>query len=249
MNPDFKKKLKDKQKLIGTLISLPSPELAEVAAGAGFDWLFLDMEHGLLDAGAVRRIVQAVGDRCPCLVRLPANEEVWITKALDSGIAGLIFPHLNTAEEAAAAVSRSRYAPQGTRGVGLSRAQGYGARLDEDLASANAGTSLIAQVEHIDAVRNIDWILEVPGVDAAFVGPYDLSASLGKPGRVSEPDVRQAIGLVRDACAKHKLPAGIFAGTAEAAAEAFKDGFSLVCAAADVSLFSRAAADLVKGLR
>ncbi len=249
MNPEFKKRLKDKEKLIGTLISLPSPEMAEVAADAGFDWLFLDMEHGLLDAEAVRRIVQAVGGRCPCLVRLPANEDVWITKALDAGIAGLIFPHLNTPEEAAAAVSRSRYAPQGTRGVGLSRAQGYGARLDEDLASSNAGTSLIGQVEHIDAVRNIDWILEVPGIDAAFVGPYDLSASLGKPGRVSDPDVLQAVGLVKEACAKHGVPAGIFAGTTEAASKALKDGFTFVCVASDVTLFSRAATELMKGLK
>ncbi len=249
MDAEFKKRLKSKERLVGTLISLPSPELAEVAADAGFDWLFLDMEHGLLDAEAVRRIAQAVGGRCPCLVRLPANDEVWITKALDAGIAGLIFPHLNTAEDAAAAVSRSRYAPQGTRGVGLSRAQGYGARLDKDLAESNAGTSLIGQVEHIDAVRNIDWILEVPGIDAAFVGPYDLSASLGKPGRVSEPDVQQAIGLVKEACVKHNVPAGIFAGTLEAAAQAFKDGFSFVCVASDVTIFGRAAADLVKGLR
>jgi len=249
MNARFKARLKNREKLIGTLITLPAPELSEIAAGAGFDWLFLDMEHGQLDAAGVQRIAQALGDLCPCLVRLPANDEMWVKKILDIGVAGLIFPHLNTAEEAEALVHWCRYAPQGTRSVGISRAHGYGRRFDEYLSKANADTTLVAQIEHIDAVRNIDWILEVPGIDAAFIGPYDLSASMGKPGRVADPDVREAVALVRNACAKRNLPAGIFARDADTASRALSEGFTFVAAGMDVTLYSGAAASVVDKLR
>jgi len=249
MNAQFKSRLKNREKLVGTLITLPSPELAEIAAEVGFDWLFVDMEHGRLDLAVVQRIAQAAGDRCPCLVRVPANDEMWVKKILDVGVAGLIFPHLNTPEDAAAIVGWCRYAPDGTRSVGMARAQGYGRRFDEYLAKANADTTLVAQAEHIDAVRNIDWILEVPGIDAAFVGPYDLSSSMGKPGRVQDPDVRDAIGVVRAACEKRNIPAGIFAGDADAASRALGEGFTLVAVGLDVTLFSRAASAVVEKLR
>jgi 2-keto-3-deoxy-L-rhamnonate aldolase RhmA len=249
MHALFKKRLLAKERLIGTLMTLPSPELAEISAGAGFDWLFLDMEHGLLDLGAVQRLVQTVGERCPCLIRVPVNEEVWIKKALDIGPAGLIFPHLNTPEEAASVVRQSKYPPQGARSMGMARAQGYGARFDEYLASANKETTLVAQVEHIDAVRNIDWILDVPGIDAVFIGPYDLSASLNKPGRVGDPDVVEAIGLVRKACEGRGKPAGIFARDSETAAKALEQGFSFVCVGMDVTLFSKIASQVVRELK
>jgi len=249
MHALFKKRLLAEERLIGTLVTLPSPELAEISAGAGFDWLFLDMEHGLLDLGAVQRVVQAVGERCPCLIRVPVNEEAWIKKALDIGSAGLIFPHLNTPEEAASVVRLSQYPPQGARSMGMARAQGYGARFDEYLASANKETTLVAQIEHIDAVRNIDGILDVPGIDAAFIGPYDLSASLNKAGRVADPDVVEAIGLVRKACEARGKPIGIFVRDTETAAKALMGGFSLVCVGMDVTLFSKTASQVVKELK
>jgi len=249
MDARFKARLKNRERLIGTLITLPAPELSEIAAESGFDWLFLDMEHGLLDAAAVQRIAQAAAERCPCLVRIPANDEMWTKKILDIGVAGLIFPHLNTAEEASALVHWCRYAPDGTRSVGMSRAQGYGRRFEEYLAKANKDTTLVAQIEHIDAVRNIDWILEVPGIDAAFVGPYDLSASMGKPGRIQDPDMREAIGLVRAACEKRNIPAGIFAGDEEAASRALSEGFTLVAIGTDATLFSRAATAVMNKLK
>ena len=249
MNAQFKTRLKNRDKLVGTFITLPAPELAEIAAEAGFDWLFLDMEHGLLDAAAVQRIAQALGERCPCLVRIPANEEMWVKKILDIGVAGLVFPHLNTAEEALALVRLCRYAPDGTRSVGIARAQGYGARFDPYLAGANAGTTLVAQVEHIDAVRNIDWILDVPGIDAVFVGPYDLSASMGKPGRVADPDVQEAVALVRKACDKRRIPAGIFAKDADAASRALGEGFTFVTVGLDVTLYSGAVQKTLEKLR
>lgn len=241
----FKKRLKRRDPLTGILLSLPSPEIAEIAAEAGFDWLFIDMEHGLLDIEAVQRMIQAVAGRSACIVRVPANEPVWIAKALDSGADGLIFPHISRAEEAREVVSAARYAPEGSRSIGLARAQGYGARVAECLARANKDIVLIAQAEHNDAAENIEEILSVKGVDAVFIGPFDLSASLGIPGRTADPRVQKAIGRIRRACADRKIPSGIFCRDATAARSRAAEGFTLICAGADGLLFGAAARKLL----
>lgn len=248
MNAIFKKRLQSGERLLGTLMTLPVPELAEIAAGAGFDWLFLDMEHGLLDIAAAQRLCQAAG-ACPCLVRVPANEPVWIKKASDIGAAGLIFPNIKSAAEAASAVREAKYPPEGVRSVGYGRAHGYGARFADYIERANADTSLVAQVEHIEGVRNIGGILATPGVDAVFVGPYDMSASMGKPGRTGDGDVREAIGRVLGAGSGHGTPAGIFAPNVEAARAALDQGFSFVCIGMDITLYAGAAAGLAKHLK
>jgi 2-dehydro-3-deoxyglucarate aldolase len=241
----FKDRLKKRERLIGILLSLPSPEIAEIAAEAGFDWLFLDMEHGLLDYGDAQRMIQAAAGRSACIVRVPTNEPIWITKALDLGADGLIFPHISRAEEARAAVRAARYPPAGTRSVGIARAQGYGASVAECLAQANTEIVLIAQAEHIDAARNIDEILSVDGVDAVFIGPFDLSASLGIPGQTADPNVQEAIARIRDACAARNIPAGIFARNAEGVRRAAEQGFSLLGASTDTLLLGGAARRLL----
>ena len=249
MNAGFKAKLIGGARLIGTIMTLPAPELAEIAAGAGFDWLFLDMEHGLLDIAGAQRMAQAAGD-CPCLVRVPANDPVWIKKAADIGAAGLIFPNVKSAEEARKAVAEARYPPDGVRSVGIGRAHRYGAGFGDYVEKANKDTTLVAQVEHIEGVRNVEKILATPGVDAVFVGPFDLSASMGKPGRTGDPDVRQAIAAVRLACESRHVPAGIFAPDEEAARSAFGEGFTLVCIGMDVTIYggaARGAASRLKG--
>jgi 2-dehydro-3-deoxyglucarate aldolase/4-hydroxy-2-oxoheptanedioate aldolase len=245
----FKQQLLDREKLVGTLLTLPAPELAEIAADAGFDWLFLDMEHGLLDSLAVQRVAQAVGDRCPCVVRVPANEESWIKKALDAGVAGLIFPHLNSRAEAERVVRMSLFAPDGERSISIARASRFGMKIEEYLVEANRSTSFIAQIEHVDAVRNIDEIIAVPGIDAVLVGPYDLSASLKKPGQLGDAEVQEAVAKVHEACGARGVPAGIFAGDTATAERAFKAGYSFVCVATDITIFSRAAAQIVRDLK
>jgi 2-dehydro-3-deoxyglucarate aldolase len=249
MSASFRGRLRRGERLVGTLLSLPSPELAEIASAAGFDWLFLDMEHGALGPRDVLRLVQAAREPCACLVRVPENTEMWIKKALDTGAAGIIVPHVNGAAEAAQAVRWAKYPPLGGRSVGFSRANLYGARLQEHVGTANAETVVVAQVEHIEGVRAIDPILAAAGLDAVFVGPYDLSASLGKPGSLQDEDVRGAITSVRSAGAAAKVPVGIFAAGATAAAKAFEDGFTLVCAGLDVGLYAEAAAALLGGLK
>ena len=249
MSAPFRERLRRGDRLIGTLLGLPSPELAEIAADAGFDWLFIDMEHGSLEARDVQRIVEAVREPPACLVRVPEASETGIKKALDTGAAGIIVPHVNGAGDAARAVHWSKYPPEGGRSVGFSRANRYGARFQENVETANAATVVVAQVEHIDGVRAIDGILGTGGVDAVFIGPYDLSASLGKPGRIQDPDVREAIGTVGAACAARRVPAGIFAAGLDASAKALEEGYTLVCSGIDIGLYARSAGEIVRQLK
>jgi len=249
MSAPFRERLRRGDRLVGTLLGLAAPELAEIAVDAGFDWLFIDMEHGALETRDVLRMVQAVREPCACLVRVPETSEMWVKKALDTGAAGIIVPHVNGPEEAARAVQWSKYPPQGCRSVGFSRANRYGTRFQENVDTANAETVVVAQVEHIDGVRSIEAILAVPGIDAVFIGPYDLSASLGKPGRLQDPDVQDAIRMVAAACARSRVPVGIFSAGAAGALKALEDGYTLVCAGVDTGLFAEAAAGIVRGLK
>ncbi|HSQ79090.1 MAG TPA: aldolase/citrate lyase family protein [Candidatus Bathyarchaeia archaeon] len=249
MSASFRDRLLKGEPLLGTLVSLPSPELAEIAAGAGFDWLFLDMEHGALGPVEILRLVQAVREPCACLVRVPENREMWIKKALDTGAAGLIVPHVNSAEEAAQAVSWAKYPPEGCRSVGFSRDSLYGARFQENVETANARTVVVAQVEHIDGVRAIKSILGVRGLDAVFIGPYDLSASMGKPGHIQDADVGEAIGAVAAACLAARVPVGIFSAGGPGAARAVQGGYTLVCAGIDVGLYAEAARGLIREIQ
>ena len=237
----FRKRLKSRETLIGTLITLGSPEVAEILAGAGFDWLFIDMEHGPLHSQTVQAILQGAGTQTPCLVRVPCNAEVWFKQALDIGSAGVIVPQVNSKLEAENAVKWCRYPPIGNRSVGVGRAHGYGASLQSYIDCANEQISLVVQVEHIQAVENVEEILTVPGLDAILIGPYDLSASMGKPGKVSDPDVQEAIRKVRDACWEHSMPIGIFGAVAEGVEVFMKQGFSLIAVGTDTIFLDGAA--------
>jgi 2-dehydro-3-deoxyglucarate aldolase/4-hydroxy-2-oxoheptanedioate aldolase len=249
MSASLRERLRRGDRLIGTLLGLPSSELAEIAADAGFDWLFVDMEHGALETRDVLRMVQAVREPCACLVRIPETGEMWIKKVLDTGAAGIIVPHVNSAADAARAVHWSKYPPQGGRSVGFTRANRYGTRFHENIERANSATVVVAQVEHIDGVRAIEAILAVPGVDAVFIGPFDLSASLAKPGRIEDPEVRDAIRAVAAACAKAGVPVGIFSAGIPGALKALEDGYTLVCAGVVTGLYAEAAAGIVRGLK
>ena len=249
MSLNFRERLQRRDRLVGTILSLPSPEVAEMCCDAGFDWLFLDMEHGLLSLADVQRICQVVGGRSACLVRVPVNEGVWIKKVLDIGVTGMIVPLVNTPEEASRAVLQSQYPPDGIRSVGISRAHGYGARFQEYVDEANQQTIVVVQVEHIEAVKNVEKILKVAGVNAILLGPYDLSASLGKPGQIGDPEVQQAISRTKQACDAKGCPTGIFAIDVAAVKAALAKGFTLLAVGMDITLFSTAARQVVASLK
>ena len=182
-------------------------------------------------------------------MRVPASDDVWIKKALDIGAAGVLVPMVNTAAMAAHVARACKYAPAGTRGMGLARAHGYGAGFEEYVAQANDRVAVIVQAEHIEAVENIEAIVRVPGLDAIFVGPYDLSASMGKPGQVSDPDVQAAIRRVRDAALAAGVRLGIYCSDAKAARGFVRQGYTLIGMSTDLNYLAQAAGDALAAAR
>ncbi len=249
MTMSFRRRLHDGQTLWGTMLTLDCPDVAELLALSGFDWLFVDGEHGAFDTGGIKSVLQAVGGRCASLVRVPSHDEVHIKKALDAGADGIIVPQINTADQAARVVSACRYPPDGSRGTGLARAQGYGSRFREYNESANDEIVVVVQAEHRDAIDNIDQIVAVRGIDCVLVGPYDLSASLGKPGRVDDSEVVDAIRRVATVCQSAGVPRGIFGMNAAAVQKWCAAGFTLVVAGVDTVLLGRAAGELLRELQ
>ena len=245
----FRERLLKGELLVGTMVTLGYPEVGEIMAGAGFDWLFLDGEHSPMTPAAMQGVMQGAGQEMPCLVRLPLGDEVSIKKALDIGAAGVIVPMVNTAEQAAQVVRWAKYAPQGTRGVGLGRAAGYGQMFQGYLDRANQETAVVVQVEHSQAVDNIADIIQVPGVDGVLIGPYDLSASMGLIGQVAHPDVQDAIGRVTQACLEAQVPLGIFGVTAGAVRPYIERGYTLIVAGVDTLLLGAGAREIVEQLR
>ncbi len=243
VNAGFAARLRAGETLLGAIIALPSAEVAEMFSRAGFDWLIVDTEHAPLDPLAAQGLLQAA--RCPCLVRVPVGEEAAIKKALDIGAAGVVVPLVNTAAEAERIVRYCRYPPRGSRGVGMARAQGYGLDFQQYVAGANDSVIVMLQIEHIEAVNNIEAIVRVPGVDALMIGPYDLSGTMDKLGQVNDPEVQQAMETVRKAGEAAGMKLGVFAATAEAMKPLILRGYTLPIAGLDLMLLSAAARAIV----
>ena len=255
MSNGFRERLLARESLFGTIVTLTTPQAAEALAAAGHDWLWIDMEHGAFDLPTVQSLIIATEaaagasqraterkTQCAAIVRVPANDETWLKRVLDLGPEGVIVPHVDSAEEARAAVRACRYPPRGNRSVGIGRAQGYGAGLSDALASAHERLAVMPQIESAAAVDEIDEILKVDGVDCAVVGPFDLSASLGHIGELDHPDVVAAMRRVAKACSKAGKPAGLFAGSVGFAKQWRSEGFSVIAVGADAALLSNAAA-------
>ncbi|NKB35635.1 MAG: 2,4-dihydroxyhept-2-ene-1,7-dioic acid aldolase [Gammaproteobacteria bacterium] len=228
----FAQRIRDAELMLGTVVGIGSSEISELLAACGYDWLFIDAEHGGFDPYGALPLIQGAGS-CPCLIRVPAHDEIWLKKALDTGPAGIIVPQVNSAEQAARIIELCKYPPLGSRGMGLSRASKYGLNLAEYIGTANSDIAVVLQAEHKDAAENIEDIVQVKDIDAILVGPFDMSASFGKPGQVSDPDVVAAIDHVTEVC----IAAGITLATAVAgdddASNYIAKGYTLVSAGAD----------------
>lgn len=249
MADTFRSRLIANDTLLGTMLTLTSPAAAEVLAEAGFDWLFVDAEHGPFEWRDILAVLQAVSAKTSCVVRVPSADEVPIKKTLDLGAQGIIVPQVNTAAEANDVVRFAKYAPDGARGVGLARAHGYGMKFEEYVQSANERVAVVVQAETADAVDNIESIVQVAGVDAVLIGPYDLSASLGVAGRLDAKPVTEAINHITETCLRAEKPLGMF-GVSAAAVQPYIDrGFTLIIAGVDTLLLGRAAKNLLDELR
>lgn len=213
--------------------------IAEILASAGYDWVVIETEHTAIDVSEMLRLIIAIeGCGAIPLVRLAWNDPIQAKAVMDSGTAGVLVPMVNSKADAELAVKSIKYAPLGFRGVGLARAQGYGVTLDEYVQSANRDSLLFVQIEHIDAVRNIDEILSVPGIDGTFVGPYDLSMSMGLASQLHHPDIEAAKQRVLEATKAHGLASGIHLVHPDTAAEELKQciklGYQFIALGTDI---------------
>ncbi len=249
MSASLKDALRNRKLLVGTLLTVASAEVAEVLAQVGFDWLFVDLEHGSLSIRDAQMAVQAVAGRCFTVVRVPDGTSENVKRVLDTGCDGIIVPHVNTAEEARRIVALAKYPPLGERSVGLGRAQGFGLRFTEYIQSANAQTVVMIQIEHKDAVANVEEILGIPEIDVIFIGPYDLSGSMGLLGEVAHPEVVDAIGKVRKACAAANIALGIFCSNADQAFAQTKLGAQVVAVGTDLMHMARSAQLVLEATR
>ncbi|SFV75419.1 2-dehydro-3-deoxyglucarate aldolase [hydrothermal vent metagenome] len=205
----LKNKLKNNELTIGSWIMMGHPMSVEVMALAGFDWLVVDIEHTSIDFEMLQTLIATIqAHHIKALVRVSKNEEVVIKRVLDMGADGIVVPMINSKEDAMQAVSYAKYPPRGTRGVGLYRATKYGTKFEEYKKWVENELVIIAQIEHIDAVNNIDDILEVDGIDGTIIGPYDLSGSMGYPGEFEREDVKNAVEKVLQRCKTFNIPSG-----------------------------------------
>lgn len=190
--------------LIGSWITLNNPSIAEIMADAGLDWLCVDMEHSVTDYAEAQQLILAIQSKgIKAFVRVGENNTRIIKRVLDAGADGIIVPSVNSAMEAKKAVDALKYPPIGKRGVGLSRAQKYGFGFENYRDVVSKDIKLIVQIEHIDAIRELDLIIQTDGVDGTFIGPYDLSGSLGKPGQWDDPEVKKALLVYEDTVKKY----------------------------------------------
>ena len=216
----FPDRLRTGARLLGTLVQMPHPEVAVHLARQGFDWLFLDGEHGGYGPVEVATTLRALGGSVPCLVRVPSLEADVLEAVAACGAEGLILPHVDTASQAEAAVRQ-------IRGRGL----------------------VVVQAESRDAVAHIGAIAQVPGVDVVFVGPYDLTDSLGIPGQFDHPDFTSAVNAVAETCRSVHMPLGIFRMTPAEILIHGPQGFTLLATGLDTTLLEAGARGMLAELR
>ena len=244
----FKQALKAGRPQIGFWLGLANPYCAEICAGAGFDWLLLDAEHGPNTLQTLLSQLQAVAPYpSHAIVRATHGDAAHIKQLLDIGAQTLLVPLVETAEQAADLVRATRYPPQGIRGVGsaLARASRWN-RIGDYLQKADEEICLLVQVETAAALKNVDAIARTEGVDGVFIGPADLAASLGFRGNPAHPAVRDAIDqAIRTIVAAGK-PAGTLSADEGIAREALAAGCRFVAVGVDTTTFARATSSLAE---
>lgn len=236
----FARKMREKKPMIGAMVTLRDPDVGELLSLCGYDCLLVDMEHTSLEVGDVKAMAQAVRGDCKIMARLPSHDPICIKRVLDAGIDTVVVPNVQSYEEAEAVLKAGRYPPLGTRGVGLARAQGYSTAFTEYLARANSEVAVWVQIEHVDALPQLEAILSM-GIGGVLIGAYDLSASLGVIGEIQHPKVLHAIQQIRAACEKKGMPVSIFAATPDVAQAYVADGYDLVFVGLDTVWLSSAA--------
>lgn len=246
-----KKRLQQGLPSIGTWLSIPSAYTSEVMAQAGYDWLVIDMEHNPISIETAGLMTSSMfNSKTVPLVRIPWNHGENIKRVLDMGAWGIVVPMVNSRAEAEQVVRDAKYFPDGGRSIGGRRhAMGFGAEASSYFAKANDEILIVIQIEHINAVNQIDDILSVPGIDACFIGPNDLMSSMGLVPQLesNDPEVAQAIEKVKAAAKRHGIPTGIHVANAETANKRISEGFQFIAIGSEVGcMLTKALNDISK---
>lgn len=247
-----KEKLRNGQVALGGWIMIGHPSVAEIMAAERFDFLGVDMEHTPISVQDLQQIVLAAkGTGCDILARLPACDPVLAKQVLDAGADGIIVPSVNSAELAAQSVAMAKFPPEGIRGASLCRATGYGSHFAEYFRNHNSNVLVVVMLEHIAAVQQADAILATPGVDAALIGPYDLSASMGLAGQFQHPDVAAAQQTILKACQRHGVAPGLHVVSVDAdeVRARIAEGFRFIACGIDTLFIREGCRSMLKGLR
>lgn len=246
----LKRRLLGSRKAFGSWLHLAHPAATEAMASAGYDFLFIDNEHGpgSLDDTLLQLQVLAATDVAP-VVRVPWNDPIYLKRVLDIGATSIMIPMIETAEQAKAAVAACRYPPRGVRGFGPWREMGRGSDLAEYGRRAHEELLIIGQIESVEAVGNIDEIAAVDGLDLLYIGPNDLSGSVGRFREFDHPDVIGAIDRAFAGIKRANKPAGIVPFGSRTTADLFQSGYAMLAAATDIALMRGAAGAEVAAYR
>ncbi len=250
----LRNRLQQGERVVGSWINTASPITAELMASTGFDFLTVDVEHSAVDLVQTQALFQAIrsgNSGCTPLVRLAGNTYADNKRYMDAGAGGVIAPFINTADQARELVRSVKYPPHGMRGVGFCRANGYGMRLQEAVETAHQETLVCVQIEHVQAVENIDEILAVAGVDAVMIGPYDLSASMGITAQFDHPAMTKATDTVLRACQAHGVAPGIHVvqPEPEEAVQRFRQGYRFLAYSLDITMLMKCCLDGLAAIR
>ncbi|HXP77780.1 MAG TPA: HpcH/HpaI aldolase/citrate lyase family protein [Stellaceae bacterium] len=246
----FKRALTAGTQQIGFWLNFASPNVTEVCAGAGFDWLLIDMEHSPNELpDVVHNLRACVGGTAEPVVRVPWNEPVMVKRLLDQGARSFLFPFVQSAEEARRAVAATRYPPKGIRGfAGVTRANDY-ARVVDYPKHAEDEIVVLVQAETRKAVSEIEAIAKVEGVDGIFIGPADLAADLGHIGNTQHPDVQSAIIEAGQRIKRAGKAPGFLSLREDETRKVLAAGFVFVAVGTDVALFARQVDTLAQKFR
>jgi 2-dehydro-3-deoxyglucarate aldolase len=231
---------------------IPHPSIAEIMAGEGFDWIAVDMEHAAVELSQIEQIERALRPSgCDLLVRLDGVNPVQAKHVLDAGAKGVIVPSVMSPEDADTMTAAVRYPPHGNRGTSLSRALDYGRNFDSYISNHNDEVFVAVMLEHVLAAERADEILARPGIDAAFIGPYDLSASMGIAGQLDHPDVLAAEQKILAACRRQGIAPGYHVVPPEAARihERVDNGYRFIGCSLDTHLIMNSCRNLLRDLK
>ena len=240
----IKDNLKDGKPTIGTWLQISSPDVAEILGKAGYDWVAVDLEHGGFPRSVLKDIFRALelNDTVP-LARVAQTHPKDIKQALDAGAQGIILPMIESKAQLEDGISWSYYPPKGTRGVGYCRANLFGENFDEYIKKFSSKVLIVAQIEHINAIANLDDILSVSDLDAIMVGPYDLSGSMGVTGQFDHPDFIRTLDDIFQKARHHAIPMGlhIVQPDKKLLADKIKQGYQLIAYGIDAVFLYNAA--------